>query len=448
LSLFNSIDLKLATSGGYDQYKLSISGNGVGKEVVLPVNDGITTWQELSIYLADFGLNLSEIDYIAVMGVGGTSSVSKIYVTDYSLVKDTEITVDTNTESDFVFKYSDSSVTSNLIVDGDDFSDVGNVIFGEWSTGTGLSESFYNGMDAWKLSAGGSWGSVLALQGDISDGTKIDNYDTDFSQYTNIKLKVASEGNFSSYILYISSVIGDYTAEQKVEFSLNDQAAWNSIDINLERYGIDLSNVNQIVAYGIYADGIPASQELYITDFIAYDTGISSVVEKDSSDDKFVFISSTGEDVDMVVDGDNTVHEGNITVGEWSTSTTINTDAEYNGLNAWKLTQTSGWGAVLAMMGDTYGGVQSYDLDLNEYSTVNFKIAADANFTEYYVDFLTTTGAEAKIPLSVVSNSTWKEVSISLADLPINLDQLNQIVIYGVGNSGNSLYVTDFNIAK
>lgn len=448
LSLFNSIDLKLATSGGYDQYKLSISGSGVGKEIVLPVNDGITTWQELSINLADFGVNLSEIDYIAVMGVGGTSSVSKFYVTDYSLVKDTEITVDTNTESDFVFKYSDSSVTSSLIVDGDDYSDVGNVIFGEWSTGTGLSESFYNGMDAWKLSAGGSWGSVLALQGDISDGTNIDNYDTDFSQYTNIKLKVASEGNFSSYILYISSVIGDYTAEQKVEFSLNDQAAWNSIDIDLDRYGIDLSNVNQIVAYGMYADGLPASQKLYITDFIAYDTGISSVVEKDSSDDKFVFISSTGEDVDIVVDGDNAVHEGNITVGEWSTSTTISTDVEYNGLNAWKLTQTSGWGAVLAMMGDTYGGVQSYDLDLNEYSTVNFKIAADADFTEYYVDFLTTTGAEAKIPLSVISNSNWKDVSISLADLPINLNQLNQIVIYGVGNSGNSLYITDFSISK
>ena len=433
LSLFNSIDLKLATSGGYDSYKLSISGNGVGHEIVLPVDDDDTGWQSLSIDLSEFALNLSDVDYIAVMGVGGTSGVSKIYITDYSILKDSEISVDSSTEDDFVFKSSDSSVTSNLNVDD-------NVTFGEWSTGTETTDTTYNELDAWELSTSSSWGSVLALES--SDGT----YSTDFSDYTNLKLKVASSGNFSGYDVYIGAENGDYSAGNAVEFSLSDQEEWNQIDIDLDSFGADLSNVSQIAVYGIYADGTASSQLLYVTDYIAYDTGMSTTVDKDSSDDKFVFISSTGEDVDIVVDDDDTVHEGNITVGEWSTSTTISTDVEYDGLTSWQITQTSGWGAVLAMMGDTYGEVQSYDLDLNEYSTINFSIAEDGSFSEIYLDILTTTGAECKIALSF--DSDWTDVSINIDELPINVDQLSQIVIYGVGNSGDNLYITDFNISK
>ena len=440
LSLFNSIDLKLATSGGYDSYKLSISGNGVGHEVVLPVDDDDTDWQSLSIDLSEFALNLSDVDYIAVMGVGGTSGVSKIYITDYSVVKDSEISVDSSTEDDFVFKSSDSSVSSNL--DDED------VNYWSWDSGTETTDTTYNDLDAWNLSTADTsaekpWFSVLSLASNTSSGT----YNTDFSQYTNLKLKVASEGDFSGYNVYIEAENGDYSAGNAVGFSLSDQAEWNEIDIDLDSFGADLSNVSQITVYGVYTDGTASSQQVYITDYIAYDSGISTVVDKDSSDDKFVFISSTDEDIDIVVDGDNTVHEGNITVGEWSTSTTISTtDVEYDNVAAWKLTQTSGWGAVLAMMGDTYGEVQSYDLDLSEYSTINFSIAEDNNFSETYIDILTTTGAECKIAISV--SSDWSDVSINLDELPVNLDQINQIVIYGVGAAGYSLYVTDFNISK
>jgi len=434
-SLFNSIDLKIATSGGYDSYKLSLSGNGVGKEIILPVDDSSIDWQSISIDLTDFALNLSDIDYIAVMGVGGTSSVSNIYVTDYSLIKDSETTIDSETEDDFVFKSSDSSIDSSLFVDDD-------VTFGEWSTGTTLTDGeIYNDLDSWMLSTSSSWGSVVALTS--SSGS----YSTDFSEYTNLKLKVASEGDFSSYEVYIGSEVDDVSSGNAVAFSLSDQSEWNQIDIDLDSFGADLSNVSQVAVYGVYTDGTAASQLLYITDLIAYDTGITTVVDKDSSDDKFVFVSSSGEDVDIIEDGDNTVHEGNITVGEWSTGTLIESDVDYDGLNGVQLTHAGGWGAVLAMMGDTYGEVQSYDIDLTEYSTVNFDIAADGAFTEYYAYFGTTVGAEAKISLSV--NSDWNEVSINLDDLPLDLNKVNQIVIYGVGGvPGDNIYITDFNIAK
>jgi len=447
LSLFNNIDLKLATSGGYDMYKLTLSGNGVSKEVILPVDDGNTDWQDVSIELAKFALNLSDIDYIAVMGVGGTPGVSKIYVTDYTLVKDTEIVVDDNTESDFVFRSSDPSIESSLVIDGDDYSDVGNVILGEWSTGTLLSDTTYNDLDAWRLSAGTGWGSVLALQGDISDGSSIDNYPTDFTKYTNIKLKVASEGDFSKYVLFINAVNGDLTAEQEITFGLNEQSEWNTIDVDLDSFGVDLSKVNQIVVHGTYGDGGATSQELYITDFIAYDTGISTA-SKDSSDNKFVYISSTGEPVDMVFDGNDRLNDGNTTMSDWSTGTTITTEnIQHNGLSAWQITRGAGWGAVVSLMGDIYGEVQPYELELSQYSTVNFKIASDGSFSSFEIDFVTAAGPESKSVISV--GSDWTDVSINLADLPLNLNLISQIAIYGKdGAQGDSFYITDFNISK
>ncbi|MCG6201090.1 hypothetical protein [Psychromonas antarctica] len=446
-SLFNTIKLKFATSGGYSQYKVAISANGMSKEVVLPVNDAISTWQEQSINLADFALNLSQIDYIAVMGVGGTPSVSKIYITDLQLEKESAIAIDTDTESDFVFKSSDAEVTSSLVVDDDNNSAVGNVIFGEWDTGTALASTTYHDLASWQLSAVAGWGAVLALQGDISDGLNIDNYDVDFSNYTNIKFKIASEGDFERYSLALASKTGTYEVTQEVGFTLLDQAEWNTIDINLDRYGVDLSKVSQIALFGVYKDGTPASQKIYITDFVAYDSGVINTVVKDSSDDKFVFISSSDEQVDIIVDDNNFVHDGNITINDWSTGTSFAADVVYDGLSAMELTKGAGWGAVLAMMGDIYGGVLTYDLDLTKYNTVNFKIAAAGNFTGYEIDFVTAAGAELKLPLTV--NSNWTDVSFNLADLPLNLTKISQIAIYGIGGAaGDNIYITDFNITK
>jgi len=360
------------------------------------------------------------------------------------LIKDEAIAFDTETESDYVFISSDAGTPSDLIHDGDNNSDVGNIIFGEWSTGTSISDVTYSGLDAVQLTAGGGWGAVLALQGDISDGSTIDNYDVDMATYTNIKFKVASQGAFERYALSIVSNVNGNETSQEVGFSLASQSEWNEIDIDLAQYGVNLSNVSQMAVFGVY-DGGPAGQQIYITDMILYDTG-KVTPAKDSSDDKFVFFSSMGESSDLVWDGDDYAHNGNITMSEWSTGTTLTSDVTYNGLTAFELSKGAGWGAVLALMGDTYGGVQEYKLDVAKYSTINLKIAAQGAFTAYYIDFIVD-GAEFKIPLTV--NSDWSEVSINVADIPLNLSKLTQIAIFGEGGgAGNKIYVTDFNITK
>ncbi|MDX2370154.1 MAG: carbohydrate binding domain-containing protein [Colwellia sp.] len=444
-SLFNRVELKLATSGGYaGGFKVAISGNGVTKEISLPVDQSISTWQTISIDAADIPVNMSSIDWIAVYGIGGQTGVSTINITDFSLIKDEAIAFDSETESDYVFISSDAGIASDLIVDDDNNSAAGNIIFGEWSTGTTISDINYSGLEAIELTAGGSWGAVLALQGDISDGINVDNYDVDMANYTNIKFKVASQGAFERYALSIVSKVGANETAQEVSFSLANQADWNEIDIDLAQYGVNLSNVNQMAVFGVYAGG-SASQRIYITDMVLYDTGKVSRA-KDSSDDKFVFFSSTGESSDMIFDGDDSAHNGNTTISEWSTGTTLTSDVTYSGLNAFQLTKGAGWGAVLALMGDTYGGVQEYKLDVAKYSTINFKIAAQGAFSAYFIDFLVD-GAEFKVPLTV--NSNWTEVSINVADIPLNLSKLTQIAIFGEGGSaGNTIYITDLNISK
>ena len=378
------------------------------------------------------------------MGIGGQLGVSTIHVTDFRLVKDGTIAFDNETEDNFVFISSDAGIPSDLIVDDDNNSDVGNVIFGEWSTGTAITDTNYSGLDAVQLTADGGWGAVLALQGDISDGVNIDNYDVDMSSYTNIKFKVASQGAFERYALSIVSKVGSNETAQEVAFSLANQSDWNNIDIDLAYYGVDLSNVSQMAVFGVYAGG-SASQKIYITDMVLYDTG-KVTLAKNSSDDKFVFFSSTGEASDMIFDGDDSAHNGNTTIGEWSTGTTLTSDVTYNGLTAFELTKGAGWGAVLALMGDIYGGVQEYKLDVAQYSTINFKIAAQGAFSAYFIDFIVD-GAEFKVPVTV--NSNWTDVTINVADIPLNLSKLTQIAIFGEGGGvGNKIYITDLNISK
>jgi beta-glucanase (GH16 family) len=439
-SQYSKIQVKIA-AGDYSAYKLSLSACGVGKEVVLPVNNQISDWQNISIDINEIPLNLKSIDFIAVLGVGGTPDTSKFYVTDFEIVKDEEIIL-APIDNDYIFK-SAAGLNSDLIVDSNNNSAEGNVIFGEWETQTKLEDSNFANLDCWKLSAVAGWGAVLALQGDISDGTNIDNYDVDLSKYTNIKFKIASEGSFERYALSIGSNNNGNEASQEVGFSLKDQTSWNEIDIYLDYYGVDLSNVSQIALFGVYPEGIAAGQKIYITDFMIYDTGIVGN-EKPSSDDKFVFKSSTDEHVDIIVDGDDCAHNGNITINDWSTGTILG-DTEYNGSNCWALTKTTGWGAVLALMGDIYGDVLTYDIDLTKYQTVNFKIAAVGTFTEYFIKFIA--GPEFGIQLNLTEE--WKDVSINLNEIPLNLLNLKQIAIYGAGgNAGDRIYITDLNISK
>lgn len=442
-SAFNRIELKLATSGGYSGYKLTISANGISEEISLPVNDSIDGWQTISMDTANIPLNLSSIDWVAVYGMGGEAAVSTIYITDFKLVKDQPIVLDPNTEEDYVFISSDVSIASDLIHDGDNYSDVGNIMFGEWSTNTGISNTNYLGLEAIHLTDGGSWGAVFALQGDISDGSTIDNYDVDMAKYTNLRFKVASQGAFERYVLFIGSKVGDNEASQEVAFTVANPAQWNSIDINLAQYGINLSQVNQMALSGVYSGG-SAGQEIYLTDMVLYDQGFIS--SKVSEDDKFVFFSSTGERSDMIFDGDDFAHNGNVTLSEWSTGTQFSGDVIYNGLSAFELTKGDSWGAVLALMGDIYGGVQEYKLDVAQYKTINFKIAAQGSFSEYIINLL---GNGAELPIQLTVDEQWTEVTLNVVDMPINMSKLTQIAIYGIGGAnGDKIYITDLNISK
>jgi beta-glucanase (GH16 family) len=442
-SQYSKIKVNIATTGDYSAYKLSLSACGVGKEVVLPIDNQVAEWQNVSIDIIDIPLNLKSIDFIAVLGVGGTPGTSKFYVTDFEIVKDKEVTL-AEIDDDYILKSSDPNINTNLIVDGDNNSDTGNIIFGEWGTQTKLDDATCLGLDCWKLTAVAGWGAVLALQGDISDGTNIDNYDVDLSKYTNIKFKIASEGSFERYALSIGSSVNGNSVSQEVGFSLKDQTSWNEIDIDLDNYGVDLSNVSQMALFGVYPGGAAAGQKIYITDFIIYDTGIVGSNEKDSSDDKFVFKSSTDEQVDIVVDGDDCAHNGNITINDWSTNTGLQ-ETEYKGLNCWELTKGNGWGAVLALMGDMYGDVMTYDLDLTKYSSLNLKIAAEGAFAKYWVKLM----AGAEFGKEYVVTDTWKDISINFDEIPLNLLKLQQIAIYGEGgNAGDKLYITDLNISK
>jgi len=446
-STYTSLNLKIATTSGYDKYAVAISANGVNSEVSLPMDDNMTTWQDVSLDLADFDLNLSKIEQIAVFGIGGAAGVSKIYIADLSIHADQAMLVDAVLENDFVFISSDDNISSDLVVDDDNMSDQGNVIFGEWSTGTQIGDTIYDGLTAIELNAAGGWGAVLALQGDISDGTNIDNYDVNLAAYTNIKFKIASAGAFERYALSIVSNINGAEATQEVGFALADQAQWNDIDINLQKYGVDLSNVSQVAVFGVYTGGASAGQKIYLTDLIMYDLGIHSGNEaKPSTDEKFVILTSTNEQADLRVDDNNVVNEGNITFSDWSTGSAFAGDVIYNGLNSFEITKGSGWGAVLAIMGDTYGDVQTYEIDVAKYNSVNFKIASTGAFSEYVVNFIVD-GAEHQIPLSASVN--WRDVSIQIADIPLNLTKLTQIAIYGIGgNAGNKIYITDLNISK
>ncbi len=443
-SLFNKLEIKLATTGGYSSYVLYIAANGVSHEITLPIDESVTSWQSVALDTAGIPLNLSAIDSLAVFGIGGTPGVSAIYITDLKLVKDAAVAIDPVISEDFVFITSDPAVPSDLIVDNDNYSDAGNVIFGEWSTGTLINSTNYVGLDAVELTAAGGWGAVLALQGDISDGSNIDNYDTDFSQYTNLKLKVASQGAFERYAVSIVSQVAGNEVVQEVGFSLASPGEWNQIDINLAKYGVDLANVSQIAVFGVYAGG-PAGQRLYITDMVMYDTG-RLPPEKDSADDTFVFFSSTGETSDLIFDGDNFANDGNIEFSDWSTGSTFASGVTHDGRTAFEITKGGGWGAVLALMGDIYGDVQQYKIDVSAYSTLNIGIAATGGSSEYTLDFLVD-GAEFKLPLTVSPN--WSDISIDLAAIPLDLSKVTQIAIFGIGgNAGDMIFISDLKLVQ
>ncbi|CAH0529849.1 hypothetical protein [Vibrio hippocampi] len=452
-SHFNYLDLAIATEGSFSGgYKLVVSGDGVAKEYALPVNDSdVTTWQDVRVDIDDLGLSLSSIDHVAVMGMTDTTDQSSFYVTDFQFTKEFDKSYDSNTENEYVFVHSDSAMPSDLVVDGDDSSSAGNVIFGEWSTGTILDmDATYLDTSAWQMVGNGGWGSVIALQGDISDGSTIDNLDVDLSEYTNITLKVASQGNYSKYAVSFVAKNGENESSQEVAFSLAEPSEWNTIDINLAAVGVDLANINQIAVFGSHTDAAETGQTLYVTDFYAYDSGYESETDFNDYGDAFTMISATEtiDESDMTFDDSAHLNVGNASFNEWSTNTGIVIDTTYSSKNSWEMTKSDGWGAVLAISGDMYGEIQQFDFDTTVYHTLNLSVATVGAFEKVTLFVGTAQGASKEITLEGVSTD-WATFSYDISQLGLNTSTINQLAIFASGgNSGDTLYVTDLNFSK
>lgn len=449
LSKYEYLDIAIAADSVFKSYTIGLSSDGVESEIVLPIDKSSPEWQSVRLDLDKLGLNNKSIDYVSVFAdadydVGGT-----FYVSDYKFVKLGEREYDSNTEDEFVFKHSE--LDSNLIEDNDDFDNTGNITFSDLGTGTVLGDVTYLSKEAWSLTAANAGDAVLALQGDISDGSTIDPYKVDLSQYTHLALDVSSSGSFSKYAVSIKARgTGNAEIEHEVEFSLAKANEWNTIVINLDQYGVNLSNVIQVKVSGVTnQDG---DNILYVTDFYAYDTGYHPTKGKDY-DDAFVFIDANQQSAwdgsDVIIDNADHLNDGNATISNWGSGTKFDTNASYLNKGAVSLTK-NGWGTVLAFSGDIYGEIQTFDFDTDVYNKLQISLATDNSaFNSARVRFVTKQGdLEHNVTLSGL-DTNWQDFTIKLNELPIKAKDIYKIAVMGDGGSnGDVLYVTDLKVSK
>ncbi|MCX2760002.1 hypothetical protein OQJ65_16845 [Vibrio sp. Sgm 22] len=436
LSRFTYLDVEVATLGGFEKYAVTLEANGVSKELLLPVDDRINDqWQSVRLDLSNFSLETSNVSSIAIMGVGGTPGVSTFYVTDYKFVKTQEPTVDDNLESPFIILHSTSE------------TGLQDVAYGEWSTGTVISSGSFDGLSTWILEENGSWGAVLAMTNQNNTETAPVNL-VSLENYTNLKLKVAAEGAFDRFEVFLDTNVDGKATSSVIPFGLNDATQWNEIDIDLNAFGLALSDINQIAVYGVYTPET-TGQTLYVTDFIAYDTGIHPTRDRNDYGDAFVMISPTSLDSDLTYDDSAFLNVGNAAFNEWSTGTDFNLESTYLGSNAWEMTKGDSWGAVVAFTGDVYGEILPFDFDMNQYKNLSFKLASVGALSDFKIAFNTTKGASYETLLTPTVGSDWKTYSFDMTKLPIDVNEVMQVAIFGSnGASGDKFYLTDMQFSK
>lgn len=439
LSEFNYVDVKVATKGGFDKYALNIASNGVGKEIQLPVDDKINDkWQTIRLPLSDFGLEMSKVNTVAIMGVGGQAG-DAFYITDLQFVKTQAPEKDTDKARDFVIL--DGTKAPSFAFEAG---------YGEWSTSSILDgKATYDNVPTWSITRGpnspeaGNWGAVIAL----THKDSVENNLVDLSNHTNLSLQVAAEGEFDKFEVFLSTYVDGNKAELKIPFALENPQAWTTIDIDLAAFGLNLAHINQIAVMGAFKPET-ANQVLYVTDFHAYDSQTDMARAKKDYGNEFVFISSTGQ-ADFSPDNSNFLNTGNATVNEWSTGTKIDGEASYQEHNAWKLTQPaagSGWGAVIAFTGDDYGTLKPFDVDTNSLSKLTFKLATEGNLKEFKLALATTRGPSWEVLLDPQPTAQWQTYTIDLAKAPFDVTQLMQVAVYASNNGDGvdrTFYITD-----
>ncbi|NLS14056.1 hypothetical protein HGP28_14270 [Vibrio sp. SM6] len=442
LSEFNYLEVSIATEGGFDSYAVSIASDGVTQEITLPVDDTKhDAWQKVRVPMSDFALEFANVQTMAIMGKGGVSGDSTFHVADYQFIKTQTPEKDSDRASDFV------------IIDPDRTTSVPEASYGEWSTGTTFDGTGnYLGKNAWSIERGpntpeqGNWGAVLALA--HKDG--VTNTLADLAKHTNLSLQVAATEGFTKFEVFLSTNVDGKESSKGVPFGLKNKDGWNEINIDLDAYGLNLSHINQIAVHGTFDPNVASGQILYVTDFHAYDSQTHAKRDHNDYGDAFVLISSTGETSDFKPDDSNFINEGNATLNEWSTGTTIDSEASYLGEAAWQLTQGAGWGAVIAFTGDDFGALQSFDFDMTQYKTLSFKLATEGKLKDFKLHVGSARGNAYETLLTPTPTADWQTYTVDMSKFPLDVDQIVQLAVMGSGTPGDggSFYITDLKFSK
>ncbi|ETR66104.1 MAG: hypothetical protein OMM_13251, partial [Candidatus Magnetoglobus multicellularis str. Araruama] len=411
------------------------------KEMIAWKVDGVTFYLEsiTDSNKSEFHKDFFIIFNLAVGGnLGGTVDVNtfpldnnnnptpqNLYV-DWVRVYQKEIPADL----EFVVISSNTEVESDVVISDS--------TVGEWSTGTQIiPDATYEGKNCWELTSStksaddGNWGTVLAFQ---------DGINGDFSNYSELKVSIATTGK---YIAYKVSIVPQSGSNIDVVLPVNDEiTSWQDISVNIS----GLTAIKQIAIFGEGGDiGV---SKIYITDFklvggnetvsktalieaistantllnttvvgnadgqvseadaTTFANAITAAQAVNNKDDatqdeinaalsalttatkSFQAAIIVEEEVFIIISSDLNIQSDvditDSTVGEWSTGTDINPEGDYEDKNCWVLTTGTkppaegNWGAVLAFQNGING-------DFSDYATLNVTLATSCDFNEYKV---------------------------------------------------------------
>jgi len=175
------------------------------------------------------------------------------------------------------------------------------------------------------------------------------------------------------------------------------------------------------------------------------------VEREDANLDDYYFLSEYPALVDITIDWDNTVNDGDISVDEWGTGTVLNDSVIYNGKSTWELTGAPVWGAsnvtLLALMGDLYdGGQAEFPVEVTDYNSIEITLASSGGFDDLKMKLA---GPELEISIADyvdLTSTDWQTISVPLSEFgSIDVDSVTQIALFGWGGAaGEKLYVADF----
>ncbi|ETR67118.1 MAG: hypothetical protein OMM_05313 [Candidatus Magnetoglobus multicellularis str. Araruama] len=474
---YATLNVTLATSCDFNEYKVTIVQDTGDKTFLLPVENTTKSWQNLSVEVS--GLNT--IKQIAIFGVGGVLGTSKIYISDFYLAKGNNTISKTSlissvsaantllnatgigsavgqVSNDDANTYSHAIAAAQSVIDNIVASQVevdtaltalesatnafkaakiihveksvglissgsvsvpGQITVNSLDTGTIITENVeHQGKSCLELTSGDK-GTALSIEGALTEN---------YSDYNKLSVSIATSGGYTEYLAIIYSEQKKRSNEEPVEIVLpvdNTKEDWQ--DVSVEIAGIKYIERIAIIGKG----GVSGASKIFISDIkiLKVTTGL------DSQD--FVIISS-----DITIESDVVISDS--TVGEWSTGTQINTDATYEGKNCWKLTSSTksaddgNWGTVLAFQDGING-------DFSTYSGLNVSIATTGGYIAYKVSIVPQSGSNIDIVLPVNDEITsWQDFSVSIS----GLTSIKQIAIFGEGGEIgiSKIHVTDFKL--